>query len=128
MGRARRLTAEDYQQRQGIILSLEGPERFEPGDYLARGVQDEEWPIAEESFRTNCEPIGEADAEGFFPYHAKDSVREACQIFEPFTVQRGNGDILSGKAGDYLVRSGNRTAIVDQAIFLKSYRPIVESE
>jgi hypothetical protein len=42
---ARQLTDADYQLRNGIIQTREGPVGFEPGDYLARGIQDEEWPI-----------------------------------------------------------------------------------
>lgn len=41
--RVRQLTQEDYVQRKGIVQSLEGPEKFQPGEYLARGVVNEEW-------------------------------------------------------------------------------------
>ena len=49
--RARRLTHEDVEQRGGVIDTLEGPVAFEPGDYLARGIQGEEWPISPEPLR-----------------------------------------------------------------------------
>src|SRR5438445_7707015 len=40
--RARRLTQEDVEQRGGVIHTMEGPAAFQPGDYLARGLQGEE--------------------------------------------------------------------------------------
>ena len=48
--RARPLTQEDVEQRAGVIHTLEGPEAFEPGDFLARGIQGEEYPISPQAF------------------------------------------------------------------------------
>ena len=118
--RARPLTEDDYQQRGGIIQTREGPAGFEPGDFLARGVQNEEWPITKEHFAADYERVSEPDTEGFAFYRAT-GICQAYQMPEAFTVKRTRGDILTGKAGDYLVRSGNRTWIVDRTIFENSY-------
>ncbi len=117
---ARPLTEEDAKQRAGIIETLEGPTTFVPGDYLARGVQNEEWPISQEHFHKNYEQIAGLDPAGFASYRALD-IRQACQMSEAFSIKRTNNDILTGKAGDYLVRSGSKIWIIDHDIFEKSY-------
>jgi hypothetical protein len=53
----RTLTEEDYQQRQGLVFSLEGPVRFQPGDYLAKGILDEEWAMSQEGLLSNYEYV-----------------------------------------------------------------------
>ena len=118
--KARPLTEEDYQERSGVILTREGPVSFQPGDYLARGIQDEEWPITKEHFATSYKQVGESNAEGFASYHAAD-ICQAYQMPRAFTVSRSRGDTLTGKAGDYLVRSGDRAWISDRTYFENSY-------
>lgn len=121
---ARPLTEVDYQERQGIIQTREGSASFQPGDFLARGVQNEEWPITREHFATSYEQVSEHDAAGFASYRAKDTY-QAYQILEPFTLKRSKGDILAGKAGDYLLRSGERMWIIDRTIFEQSYERVL---
>src|SRR5437868_443840 len=101
---ARPLTQDDYQQRGGIIQTREGPAGFKPGDYLARGIESEEWPITKAHFETDHERVSEPDTEGFASYRAS-TICQAYQMPEPFTVRRKRGDLLTGKAGDYLLRS-----------------------
>jgi hypothetical protein len=118
--KARPLTEDDYKQRKGTIQSLEGPIRFQPGDYLARGTQDEEWPIQAREFAAHYQQVTAADADGFAMYRNTD-VRQAMQVSEGFTVRMKNGDIATGKAGDYLVRSRDSAWVVDRDIFENSY-------
>lgn len=120
---ARPLTEDDYRERGGIIQTQEGSVGFEPGDYLARGIEREEWPITKEHFATSYEQVSEPDIEGFAFYRATD-ICQAYQMPEPFTVRRTRGDTLTGKAGDYLVRSGDRIWIVDRTIFENSYERV----
>ncbi len=122
---ARPLTDADYRQRGAIIQTREGPVGFEPGDYLARGIQGEEWPITKEHFATSYERVSEPDSEGFSSYRATN-ICQAYQMPETFTVRRTRGDTLMGKAGDYLVRSGDRTWIVDHTVFEDSYELLPE--
>jgi len=121
---ARPLTERDYQQRGGLIETREGPIGFQPGDYLARGVQDEEWPITQVHFATGYEPVSVPDTQGFASYRARDAC-QAYQMPEPFTVtRRARGDTFTGNAGDYLVRSGDRLWVVASSIFEQSYHPL----
>lgn len=121
--KARPLTKDDYIHREGIIQSLEGPIGFELGDYLARGTQDEEWPIQAREFAAHYKQVTAPDTEGFALYRNTD-VRQAMQIPESFTVKMKNGDIATGKAGDYLVKSGDSAWVVDRDIFEDSYEEI----
>ena len=123
---ARPLTAGDYQQRGGIVQTREGPVGFQPGDYLVRGIQGEEWPITHEHFATSYEQVSEPDQQGFASYHAAADC-QAYQMPEPFTVRRLSGDTLTGKAGDYLVRSGDRVWIAGRSLFEHSYERLPES-
>lgn len=121
--KARPLTDADYLQRKGTIQTREGAARFEPGDYLAQGIENEEWPITKDHFAASYERVSEPDTKGFALYHIQD-ISQACQMPEPFSVKRSSDDTLTGKAGDYLVRSGQRVWIVDRTIFEQSYQPL----
>jgi hypothetical protein len=118
--RLRPLTQEDYRERQGIIQSLEGCEKFQPGDYLARGVIDEEWVISRK-YSDIGEPVAGPDEEGFVAYLPNQAIRYACQIAEPFSVERPDGLILTGKTGDYLLCIGDQGRIIDRVVFELSY-------
>ncbi len=118
--RARLLTENDYNQRKGVIQALEGPVTFQPGDYLAQGVKKEEWPITGKHFEDTNKKVAPADADGFALYVAQD-IREACQMQKDFSVKSTNGDILNGKKGDYLVRSGGNAWVVEREIFESTY-------
>ncbi len=126
--RTRRLTEEDMQQRSGLIHTLEGPAAFKPGDYLAHGIQNEEWPITPEAFAFLCyeESATKPDLEGFSSYSPRPLIHQAVQIAKPFTVERKAGGIYTGKAGDYLVRTAGRPngRIVDRTIFEQTYELI----
>ncbi len=121
--RARPLTEKDYQQREGVIATKEGRVSFEVGDYLARGISDEEWPIPGHFFVTNYKSISEPNAEGFCSYHALGT-RQALQMRTKFTIQYNRDTILTGKAGDYLVRSGEKVWITEGSIFEHSYKRV----
>jgi PGDYG protein len=121
--RARPLTEDDYQRKHGSVQTLEGVTTFQPGDYLAHGIRNEEWPISHEQFAFHYEAVSQPDEEGYTLYRAKD-IRQAYRIPRDFTVKRSNGDTLTGKAGDYLVRYGDRTWITEHTIFECTHEPV----
>src|SRR5258706_8443187 len=94
--KARPLTKNDYQERGGAVQTREGPVGFEPGDYLACGIESEEWPITKDHFATGYDRVSEPDAEGFAYYRAI-AICQAHQMPEPFTARRKSGDMLTGK-------------------------------
>ncbi|MBV9257142.1 MAG: hypothetical protein JO215_03880 [Ktedonobacteraceae bacterium] len=121
--RARPLTEKDYRQRDGVIHTKEGCVAFQVGDYLARGISDEEWPISGRFMTTDYKRVSHPDAEGFCCYRALGT-RQALQIRTKFTVQHNLDTILTGKAGDYLVRSGDKVWITEDSIFESSYKRV----
>jgi PGDYG protein len=121
--KARMLTEDDHKQRNGAIQTLEGNVAFEPGDYLMLGVENEEWPMTQDNFQITYERISPFDREGFAFYQTND-VRMGYQVPEAFLVKRTNGDVLKGKAGDYLVKSGDKCWIADRYIFERSYEAV----
>ncbi len=116
---ARPLTDDDFKQRNGIIETQEGPTPFQPGDYLAQG-QDGEWPIPQQHFTSFYTPLSQSDEEGFAFYRTNET-REAYRMPDAFIVQRTNGDTLTGKANDYLVRTKGKVWIIDRDIFERTH-------
>jgi hypothetical protein len=121
--KARVLTDDDYKKKNGTIKTLEGVATFMSGDYLMLGIDNEEWPMTQDSFHVTYEKISAFDREGFALYRTND-IRLAYQVLEAFAVKRTNGDVLYGKAGDYLVKSGDRSWVTDRDIFERSYEPV----
>jgi len=119
--RARPLTEKDYQQRKGVIATKEGLVSFKVGDYLARGISDEEWPIPDHFFAACYKCTSKPDLEGFCAYRVLGT-RQALQMRANFTIQYDSDTILTGNAGDYLVRSGNQVWITEGSIFEHSYK------
>src|SRR5215469_5025986 len=104
---ARQFNQADYEQHGGAIQTNEGPASFEAGDYLARDAKGK-CPIHQMTIESHYQCIAGPDSEGWCTFQPLD-IREACQMNEEFTV-RG----LTGKPGDYLVRSGERAWPVER--------------
>lgn len=112
---ARRLTDTDFEQRGGIIQTLEGSAPFQDGDYLAYDDKGE-FPIRRATLESeNYSKIADLP-DGWASYQPTD-IRDARQMPDAFTL---NGQ--RGKAGDYQVRRGKKVWIVDRTIFESSYR------
>ncbi len=119
--RARRLTEQDWQDRQGVIATLENPAvGFIPGDYLCLGVQEEEWPTSAASFEATKRTVSGPDEAGFCLYATTTTVLAVAMPHE-FEVRLVRGAVLQGKAGDYLVKREGRLWVVDRAVFQQSY-------
>ena len=123
---ARPLTGEDYIQMGGRVKTLEGKVAFQVGDFLARGVQNEEWPIPHDYFYAHYQRLYEPDATGFACYQSA-TIRQACQIPEAFTVHGANETVFTGQAGDYLLRSKDCIWIVQRTIFEVSYEHLAST-
>lgn len=116
---ARRLTQDDFEQRGGIMQTLEGPAPFQVDDYLAYDDKGE-FPIRRATLESeNYSKIADLP-NGWASYQPCD-IREARQMPHAFTL---NGQC--GKAGDYQVRRGKRIWIVDHTIFETSYQFLKE--
>ena|SRR5258707_13206483 len=112
--KARKLTKEDYQCFKGLIETLEGPQPFSPGDYLAQDAKGE-WPIKQATVEQKYIRITSEDNEGF-AFYMRPGIRLAAPMPEPFTIEG-----KQGKAGDYLVLGGDGGWPVDREIFEQTY-------
>ena len=124
--KARLLTQKDFDERKGIIETKEGPVSFQVGDYLAVGVEGEEFPISKETMgRTKKLERIVVDEEGLeWGVYRNTNTVFAMQMKKPFTVQVENGDSIHGKAEDYVVCDGDQCWIVDQKIFETTYSKV----
>jgi hypothetical protein len=122
--KARMLTEADVVDRAGIVQTREGTSTFHAGDFLAVGVEEEEYPIRATTMERTKEQVSDRDDEGWALYRTKTTVR-ALQIPKPFAINRtGLPGVLTGKAGDYYVDDGHNQFIVDQTIFHKTYERV----
>ena len=111
---ARVLTEADYQERGGIIQTLEGPSPFSVGDYLARNAKGE-WPIKRTTIERKYRQVEPVNEEGWAGYMRIGS-RLAAQVPVAFSISG-----MQGKAGDYLVLGGGGGWVVDREIFEATY-------
>ena len=115
--RARLLTHQDYEERQGLIHAPEGILKFTPGDYVAKDAKGE-WPIRQATMRERYVQVAPEDEESF-AFYLRTDVSFAAQMPEPFTI-----DGMRGKAGDYLVVNEGAGWPVDREIFELTYVPV----
>ena len=116
---ARLLTAQDYEERHGLIYAPEGILKFIPGDYVAKDAKGE-WPIRQTTMRERYVKVAPEDGDGFAQYMRTD-VSFAAPMPEPFTI-----DGMRGKAGDYLIINEGAGWPVDQEIFEQTYQIVEE--
>lgn len=121
--KARILTARDFEAREGMIDTLEGPAKFVPDDYLCVGAADEEWPVTKDNFEKTKQRISNPDADGWAFYINTNTVR-AIQMSEDFQVQLASSSIVEGKAGGFLIDGGSSQWPCDEEIFNQTYERV----
>jgi len=110
----------------GEIQTLEGRVQYSTEDAILTGVQGESWPVGRAHFDSMYESDGDFAHGCDGKYRKKTSAYVfAKQMSETFTVSVGQGDVLTGKAGDWLVQyQGGQQGIVANEIFRKTYQRI----
>lgn len=90
----------------GELTSLEGPNRYGPGDALVTGSGGARWVVERARFDAKYVPAapglvhGEAGA-----YRNRPVVVLARQMAAPFSIARtADGDVLAGVEGDWLMQ------------------------
>lgn len=109
----------------GELISLEGPNRYQPGDAIVTGSTGDRWVVSRERFDARYQPLqaGMHGQDG--AYQNIPGVVLAKRMDEAFSIARSaGGDVLHGAAGDWLMQyAPNDYGIVQQARFAQVYRP-----
>jgi hypothetical protein len=108
----------------GELMSLEGPNRYAPGDALITGGGGERWVVSRERFDAKYQPEGALAHGEAGAYRNRPSVVLAKQMHEAFTIARSAaGDVLEGDAGDWVMQyAPGDYGVVRAARFAKVYR------
>jgi hypothetical protein len=116
----------DFAATPGELMSLEGPNRYAPGDALITGSTGDRWVVSRERFDAKYVsadaslPHGQPGA-----YRNRPSVVLAKQMHAPFSMARSEaGDVLHGQAGDWILQyAPGDYGVVQAQRFAKVYRP-----
>jgi hypothetical protein len=95
----------EFAAEAGELMSLEGPNRYRPGDALITGSSGERWCVSRDRFDLKYEPDS-ASAHGQpGRYRNRPIPVLVKQIAEPFTLSRSQGgDVLRGQPGDWVLQ------------------------
>ncbi len=115
-----------FAKQQGELISLEGPNRYQPGDALISGSTGSHWSVSRHRFDEKYEPIPPTEAGEDGRYRARPIAILAKQIAEAFTTARSaGGDVLHGNPGDWLMQYGpGDFGIAEQGRFMQVYKKI----
>ena len=116
----------DFAHALGELMSLEGPNRYAPGDALITGSTGDRWVVSRERFDAKYLPADTALAHGQpGAYRNRPSVVLAKQMDAPFSMARSEaGDVLHGQAGDWILQyAPGDYGVVQAQRFAKVYRP-----
>lgn len=118
--------AVDFAAHDGELMSLEGPNRYVPGDALITGSTGDRWVVSRERFDAKYVPADAALAHGTpGAYRNRPAVVLAKRMDEAFSLARSanGGDVLTGNAGDWIMQYAPGDYGVVQAVrFAKVYR------
>jgi hypothetical protein len=114
----------EFASAAGELMSLEGPNRYAPGDAIITGSSGERWVVSRARFDDKYLPEG-AHAHGANgAYRNRPSIVLAKEMHEAFTIARSAaGDVLGGDAGDWVMQyAPGDYGVVKAGRFAKVYR------
>ncbi len=114
----------EFAREAGELVSLEGPNRFSPGDALITGVTGTRWSVARERFEAKYAAVAPTRMGEDGRYAARPVPVLARQIDEAFSAERSaGGDRLTGQPGDWLLQYGpGDFGVAGQERFARIYR------
>lgn len=114
-----------FARAAGELASLEGPNRYQPGDAIITGSTGDRWVVSRERFDPKYEPLQAGTRGQDGAYQNIPGVVLAKRMDRDFSIARSaGGDVLHGAAGDWLMQyAPNDYGIVQQARFAQVYRP-----
>jgi hypothetical protein len=100
------VVAVEFAQESGELMSLEGANRYEPGDALITGTGGARWVVERTRFNDKYLPADSTLVHGAAgPYRNRPAVVLAKRMDEPFSMaRRAAGDVLTGTAGDWVLQ------------------------
>ncbi|WP_371234395.1 PGDYG domain-containing protein [Pseudomonas sp. QE6] len=115
----------EFATAPGELMSLEGPNRYAPGDAIITSAAGERWVVSRERFDPKYLPADALLAHGQpGAYRNRPAVVLARRMDEPFTLVRSaGGDRLAGAAGDWVMQyAPGDFGVVKAERFAKVYR------
>ncbi len=115
-----------FARQAGELASLEGPNRYQPGDALISGSTGSRWSVARQRFDAKYEAILPTVAGEDGRYRARPIAILAKQLAEAFSAERSaGGDVLHGSPGDWLLQYGPEDfGVAEQSRFMQVYEKI----
>ena len=116
----------DFATEPGELMSLEGPNRYAPGDALITGSTGDRWVVSRDRFDAKYLPADPSHSHGQpGAYRNRPSVVLAVQMHDAFSIARSEaGDVLHGQAGDWVLQyAPNDYGVVQAQRFARVYRP-----
>ncbi len=115
-----------FAERDGELVSREGPNRYCIGDALITGSTNDQWSVSRDRFDARYETLGPHLHGEQGRYRAKPVPVRAKQMSTPFTLaRRVGGDMLSGLAQDWLLQyAPGDYGVVENARFQRVYRRV----
>lgn len=100
------VVAVEFAHANGALMSLEGPNRYEPGDALITGTGGARWVVERVRFDDKYVPADPGLAHGYpGRYRNRPAVVLAKRMDGPFSLaRRAAGDVLTGTAGDWVLQ------------------------
>ncbi|MGN6231605.1 MAG: PGDYG domain-containing protein [Trinickia sp.] len=100
------IVAVEFAQASGELMSLEGANRYLPGDALITGTGGARWVVDRARFDGKYVPADASLAHGApGRYRNRPAVVLAKRMDGPFSIaRRAAGDVLTGAAGDWVLQ------------------------
>ncbi|KLU20921.1 hypothetical protein EOS_38835 [Caballeronia mineralivorans PML1(12)] len=116
----------EFAREAGSLMSLEGPNRYGPGDALITGATGERWVVSRDRFDAKYvahDGVAHGDAGA---YRNVPVAVLAKQMQEAFSIARSEaGDVLHGEADDWVMQyAPGDYGVVKAARFAKVYKAL----
>ena len=118
-----------FAREEGELLSLEGPNRYLPGDAVVTGSTGSRWSVSRHRFDAKYGAVAPTVAGEDGRYQAKPIPVLARQMSVAFTAARSaGGDRLRGNAGDWLLQYGpGDFGVAEDGRFRQVYKRLLQS-
>ena len=109
----------------GVLHSRVGPNHYAAGDALITGSDGDRWSVRRAIFDTKYGPEPGTVAGEPGRYRNRPSTVLARRFDEPFSIRRTSGDLLVGRAGDWLLQYAKGDyGLASAERFAAVYRPV----